>query len=243
MLIGGPSCWGFMSGRGTAWPSSEGQAASLLIQRPAWKTPCLGEPGGLQSTGLQSVGHDRARRVVLGPQKNWAESPLPNQSAPRPVIDIFLPCDKLAVWSGWWASIDILPLTKVHSFTLGFILCVHSCMSFDKYKMVSLHHYCIIQNSFTALKNLLCSNYSSLSTSPGPQVTDVLWHLHSSAFSWMPFQTGFSHFTMFTNICLSFPSYVWVSSHSLITHFLNHLMMFHCLSSKFSIPWFQALVL
>lgn len=169
-----------------------------------------------------------------------SRKPSPTSQHHRPVIDIFPPCDKLAVWSGWWASTDILPLTKVHSFTLGFILCVHSFMSFDKYIMVSLHHYCIIQNSFTALKNLLCSNYSSLSTSPRPQVTDVLLRLRSSAFSWMTFQTGFSHFTMYTNTCLSF---LRVLSQLDNSFFFYHLMMFRCLSSKFCIPWFQALAL
>ena len=113
LSVGGPSCWCFMSGRGTAWPSSECQAASLLTQYLAWKTPWAEEPGGLQSTGLQSVGHRKIEQKALSPTNQHID---PLLTSSLHVISLqYGEADEPAL---------TLPLTKVHSFTLGFILCV-----------------------------------------------------------------------------------------------------------------------
>ena len=52
-------------------------------------------------------------------------------------------------------------ITEVHS-TLSFTLCVVHSFSFAKCKMPCIHHYNIIHNGFTILKNALCITYSSL---------------------------------------------------------------------------------
>ena len=71
-------------------------------------------------------------------------------------------------------------ITQSPYFTLGFALGVECSMDLEKYTMVWIHHRCIIQRSFTALK-LLCSACSSLLT-PTLETTD-LYCLHSFAFS------------------------------------------------------------
>ena len=83
-------------------------------------------------------------------------------------------------------------ITQRSQFTLRFILGVAHSMSSDKCTMTYIHHYDIIQTSFTALK-ILCALPICLSTfiHPNPGNHRSFYCFHSFSFSGMSY--SYSH--------------------------------------------------
>ena len=49
--------------RSLDWEDPQEEGMATLCSIPAWKIPWIEEPGGLQSMGLQRVGHDIATNI------------------------------------------------------------------------------------------------------------------------------------------------------------------------------------
>ena len=102
----------------------------------------------------------------------------------------------------WWTNIDTLLLTKVHSLHLHFTLYVVHFFGFDKWIMVFIPHYSIIQSSLTALK-ISCL---SLHLPSQPLITIDLFTVSRMSHIWnvtylesyrvQPFQTDFFHLSI-----------------------------------------------
>ena len=61
--------WGLIPGSGRSPGGGNGYPSSIL----AWRIPKMEEPGRLQSTGSQRVGHDWATLLSLSCNLNWHE--------------------------------------------------------------------------------------------------------------------------------------------------------------------------
>ena len=64
----------------------------------AWKIPWTEEPGGLQSMGLRTVGHDWATSLSLFTFMHWRR-----KWQPTPV---FLPGESQGLAGAWWAAVS-----------------------------------------------------------------------------------------------------------------------------------------
>ena len=94
----------------------------------AWKIPWMEEPGGLQSMGLQRVGHDWASSLSLFTFMHWRGNGNPLQCS----------ClENPRVRGAWWAAVSgvaqsqkqLKRLSKtVKSVVLGTVVCCVSCL-------------------------------------------------------------------------------------------------------------------
>ena len=83
--------------------------------------------------------------------------------------------------SRWYICHSRWPTLAHHSSPLGFTLGIEYSMGFDERIMIYIHHYRIIQSSFTAL-NILCAPiHPSRQLTPGNHQS--FYVLHSFAFS------------------------------------------------------------